>query len=88
METVGDAKDVIRLGPFAVAIPPKQGAVLMSRDSSSGITHLRSEMSLCPAYRFCRESRGLSSMLDSDHDQQVDNILLYVYILREYNAKY
>lgn len=80
MEAIGDVKDVTTPRPFAVAIPPKQGIVLMSRDSPSGSTHSRSEMPLCPAYRICRQSRGpyRSPMLDSHHDQQVDNIILYV----------
>lgn len=70
METISNAKAVTRLGPSAVAIPSKQGAVLISHDSSSGTTYLRSEIPLCPAYHFCRESRGLRpSMLN--HDQQV-----------------
>lgn len=80
MEPMGDAKDVARhLRPFAVAIPSEQGIVLMTRASSPGTAHPRPEMPLCPAYRFCKKSRGpYPHVLDSDQDQQVDNILLYV----------
>lgn len=80
MEMTGDAKDVAKLRPLAIAIPSKQGVVLMSHDFSSDATHSRSEKPFCPAYRFCKESRRpyRSPMLDSDHDQQVDTILLYI----------
>ncbi|XP_011691885.1 PREDICTED: uncharacterized protein LOC105452469 [Wasmannia auropunctata] len=73
MEVIGDAKDVARLRPLAIAIPSKQGIVLMGRDSSPGTTNSRSEMPLCPAYRLCKESRGpyRPPMLDTEHDQQI-----------------
>jgi len=76
METIGDAKDVAKLTrPLTLTIPSKQGVVLMSRDSPSGTTHSQFKMPLCPAYRFCRQSkRPYRPMLDSDHDQQVSQI--------------
>ncbi|XP_018361652.1 PREDICTED: uncharacterized protein LOC108760291 isoform X2 [Trachymyrmex cornetzi] len=80
MEIAGDAKNVAKnvVRPLTIAIPSKQGVVLMSHDTPSS-THSQSKMPLCPAYRFCRELEGpyRSPMFDSDYDHQQQITILH-----------